>query len=527
MRYAALVARREFLESARTKGFWFGILLFPIMILLATQVPIWLEEKVAPARCFVLVDQSGSFERPIESALESAQQKRVLAALQVYAMKNLAPGMKSAAVRNILELPADVNLNAEPADDLEKLAGGVSTRLLLAQLKPLLKPGAPPFVEPKRLSERVPLPAGLKPDADLATLGQELKPYLRGEKSIAVDGHPTELSAAILIPRDITRQVVRPGGAFLAALGGGGKAIEYWSANVTGGKFDLKDQIEQAVNAEIRRREYQTRGMDMAAIREVERTYAPFTSLDPKKEAGKETVKLADKVRQWAPSGFVYLLWVAIFTISQMLLGNIIEEKSNRIIEVLLSSVTPGELMMGKLFGIAAIGLTMVGAWVAALFGILSWEAGGMSDVAGPLLGVLRSSNLLPMFALYFLLGYLMYAGLILSLGSVCNTLKEAQSYMGVITMVMMVPLLTLAYIPSDPNGVVARVLSWVPLYTPFAMMNRATANPPLIDWVGTMVLLIGTTLAVLWMAGRIFRIGILRTGQPPKIIEMLQWIRR
>ncbi len=124
--------------------------------------------------------------------------------------------------------------------------------------------------------------------------------------------------------------------------------------------------------------------MDAGAIEQVEHTYVPFVSLNPKKEKGREAMGTADTIRQWAPSAFVYLLWVAIFSVMQMLLSNTIEEKSNRIIEVLLSSVTPGELMMGKLIGIAAIGLTMVGAWVAALFGILSWKSGGAAETHQP-----------------------------------------------------------------------------------------------------------------------------------------------
>jgi ABC-2 type transport system permease protein len=167
-----------------------------------------------------------------------------------------------------------------------------------------------------------------------------------------------------------------------------------------------------------------------------------------------------------------------------------------------------------------------VGAWMAALFCILSWKAGGASDIAGQLLTVMKTSNLVPMFSLYFILGYLMYAALILALGSVCNTIKEAQNYMAMITMTMMVPLLTLTFIPKDPNGVLARVLSWIPIYTPFTMMNRAAADPPLFDLVGTMVLLVLSTATALWMAGKIFRIGILRTGQPPKIVEMLRWLK-
>src|SRR5207253_8879933 len=134
------------------------------------------------------------------------------------------------------------------------------------------------------------------------------------------------------------------------------------------------------------------------------------------------------------------------------------------------------------------------------------------SVLAGQILSVLKGSNLIFVFTLYFILGYLMYAGFILALGSVCNTLKEAQSYMGVLTMIMMVPLLTMTFIPKDPNGPLARLLSWIPLYTPFTMMNRANADPPLVDLVGTFVLLVATTALALWMSGKIFRIGILRT---------------
>jgi ABC-2 type transport system permease protein len=89
-----------------------------------------------------------------------------------------------------------------------------------------------------------------------------------------------------------------------------------------------------------------------------------------------------------------------------------------------------------------------------------------------------------------------------------------------------MVPLMTMPYIPRDPNGTIARVLSWIPLFTPFTMMNRVMADPPWIDVIGTLLLLGVSCVLVLWMAGKVFRIGILRTGQPPKIVELLKWVR-
>ena len=508
MRFAFLVAWREYAENAKTKGFWLGIFLVPIIIFFSAQVPIWLETRGTPTRHFALVDQSGTLGPAIESRVEKAYQRQVLAALNEYARRH-----------------AVGDAAASPSLDQFISQGGQES--YLEQLKPRLKPGAPPFKSPRRAFQLVPLPAGINRDANLADLAKELKPYLRGEKEVEANGQSVSLSAAILIPRDLEKQIVRPG-VKSGSTTGGSSGIEYWSGNLADTK--LRDEVEQTVNTEIRRREYLSRGLDAAAIREVEQTYAPFNSLNPKKEAGQEAVNSTDIIKQWAPSAFVYLLWVAIFAIVQMLLNNIIEEKSNRIIEVLLSSVTPGELMMGKLFGIAAVGLTMVGSWILALFGVLGWKASGVAGAAavtGQMLNVLHSSSLIPMFAVYFLLGYLMYAACILALGSVCNTLKEAQSYMGVITMIMMVPLMTMTFIPKDPNGVLARVLSWIPLYTPFIMMNRAMADPPMIDLIGTLVLLVLSAAGALWMAAKVFRIGILRTGQPPKLLEMLRWLKR
>jgi ABC-2 type transport system permease protein len=458
MKYAFLVAWREYAENAKTKGFWLGILMLPTIIFLSVKASVLLETRATPVRYYVIVDQSGKLGGAVEARLQGNGGK-----------------------------PQTRKKNLNPTN--------------------------------RRLFAPADLPAGIDTNADLATLAQAFKPYLRGDKKAEAGGEPVELYAAVLIPKDIEKQIIRP-----HAMGSGGNGIEYWSANLADGT--LQDEIERAVNDEVRRQEYIARGLDITVIHDVEQTRAPFTSLNPKKAAGQEAVSQADVFRQWAPSAFVYLLWVAIFGIIQMLLNNIIEEKSNRIIEVLLSSVTPGELMMGKLFGIAAVGLTMVSVWMLAVFVALGTSSNGTVDLTGQLFQTLKTSNMVPMFAIYFLLGYFMYASFILALGSVCNTLKEAQSYMGVIVMVLMVPLVTMAFIPKDPNGTLARTLSWIPLYTPFTMMNRVNASPPLIDVIGTLLLLAAFTASAMWMAGKIFRIGILRTGQPPKIVELFRWLK-
>ena len=527
MKKAFLIAWREYADNARTKGFWIGLTIVPLLLWGSIQVPIWLHEKATPIRYFVLVDQSGQFESVVDAGMERAFQRKVRQAAQEYAAKHA----KSATWRSIdlekISIPRGrddaFGESVAPDGGAESLVlGPNSSEMFLAQIRPFLKTNAPPFKPPRRDFQRVPLPANIKTNAELAVIGRELKPYLGGQQKWVVEGNKVPLHAAILIPSDIESKVRRQSSMPTV---GRDQGIEYWSGNLA--EESLRDQVANSVNAEVRRRELRAKGLDLAAVRAAMRTSVPMVDLNPKKAEGREEVSLADRIRQWAPSGFVYLLWISVFSIIRMLLNNTIEEKSNRLIEVLLSSVTPGELMMGKLAGIAAIGLTLVGTWVMTLLGVLAWKAGPESEVASQLLSVIRTSNLLPAFIVYFTLGFLMYSGLILAIGSICNTLKDAQNYMGLITMVMMVPLLTMMFIPKDPNGSLATFLSWIPIYTPFVMLNRAAADPPLFEVIGTTLLLIVSSALVFWGAGKVFRVGILRTGQPPKIIEVLRWLRR
>jgi ABC-2 type transport system permease protein len=121
----------------------------------------------------------------------------------------------------------------------------------------------------------------------------------------------------------------------------------------------------------------------------------------------------------------------------------------------------------------------------------------------------------------------MLYASIFLAVGSMCNTLKDAQNFMGPIMIVMIVPLLTMMFIAKDPNGTLAVVLSWIPVFTPFVMMNRAAASPPMFEVVGTTLLLAVSVVIVIWIAARIFRTGILRTGQPPKAVRSAALVAR
>ena len=97
---------------------------------------------------------------------------------------------------------------------------------------------------------------------------------------------------------------------------------------------------------------------------------------------------------------------------------------------------------------------------------------------------------------------------------------------MSPLMLLMMVPLGTMTFIPNDPNGAIATTLSWIPPWTPFVMMNRMAASPPASEIYGTAIMLLISVVAVFWLSAKIFRIGVLRSGQPPKLLELFRWLR-
>ena len=244
-----------------------------------------------------------------------------------------------------------------------------------------------------------------------------------------------------------------------------------------------------------------------------------------------EDVDVADTVMQAAPGVFAYILWMSVFIIAQMLLTNTVEEKSNRIIEVLLSSVSPLQLMTGKIFGIAITGLTMLGSWVAFLLLVVFlgpelYEPIGAAVQGMGLARIASNPLYLGSFLGYFFVGYLFFASLIVGIGSVCSSLKDAQAMMQPLVGVLFLPLLSIFPVTQDPNGILAKVLSFIPLFTPFVMMNRVAGPPALWEYVVTSALLLVTTFLLFRGAAKIFRIGILMTGKRPGLREIFRWMR-
>jgi ABC-type Na+ efflux pump permease subunit len=185
------------------------------------------------------------------------------------------------------------------------------------------------------------------------------------------------------------------------------------------------------------------------------------------------------------------------------------------------------ELLAGKIAGIAATGLTMVLFWLTSFFLGTKYLPGmlGASSELG-LSAIASDPLLVGSFLAYFLLGYLLFAAILVGLGSLCNTVSDAQNMMPALLLLLIVPLLSMVPIGRDPNGTLAKVLSYIPPFTPFVMMNRAAGPPSAMEYLLTTLLLVASILAALWAGAKVFRIGVLLTGKPPKLREILRWIR-
>jgi len=223
--------------------------------------------------------------------------------------------------------------------------------------------------------------------------------------------------------------------------------------------------------------------------------------------------------RMMIPFFFMLMIYMGIMVTGQHMLSSVIEEKNSRVIEVLLSAVSPFELMAGKILGLAGIGLTVTALWAFAAYGTSLWQG----------LNVDITNELMVYFAIYYILGFILFSSILAGVGSLCNTIKETQSLMMPITLVLIIPFLTWFRLVQSPAGTLARALSFVPILTPMVMILRlsASSNIWMIEIIASIVVLAASVLVVIWAAGKVFRTGILMYGKRPGLLEVLRWLKQ
>lgn len=386
-------------------------------------------------------------------------------------------------------------------------------------LSMLLMPaiGALAFAAPAYLEHRSPPPLTAVIDQTGEGYGQVVLEALRRPRegrpaAEIVDVRPDPAAPLSASLRRMMNEGLEPGGRRLAAaivVKGSGEAIalDVWSRNLA--DVALERLAREAVAGEMRARRLASLGVDQAALDAAQALKPKVASYSPRAAGG------AAGLRERLPGivGFAtaMLLWTMIFTGAGILLNSVIEEKSNRVLEVLLASASVPEIMFGKILGVAGVTLTVLAVWAGA-GGVLFYQA--QPAIAADVAAVLLGQGLIGYFAFYLVGGYLLYAAIFTAIGAFCETTREAQTLLGPVMALLMIPIVFLTQAIRRPDAPMIEALSWFPPFAPFLMPARAAAEPPLWEVAATGALMAATVALVIWIAGRAFRAGALSTGK-------------
>jgi ABC-2 type transport system permease protein len=309
----------------------------------------------------------------------------------------------------------------------------------------------------------------------------------------------------------------------------GGK-IGYYGTNVA--SFNDMRLLERAISPVLRRERLAQRGADSAMIA------AAAVDLDlqtNKVTKGKVTGESGES-SFWLAYITSFVMYFSLIMYGIQVMGAVLEEKSNRIVEVLISSVTPFELLLGKVIGVAGAGLLQLGIWGGAGFYLTSALAarstGGADQVA---MDGTRQSMSMPavtpdlviVILVFFLLGFLLYSALYAAVGAMCSSQQETQQAAQPVTILLALGFIAMFTLINDPSSSIARTLSFVPFFSPLVIPVRYALSPlPLGEVLGSIGATLLGVVAVVWFAGRIYRVGILSYGKKPSFRELWSWVR-
>lgn len=292
--------------------------------------------------------------------------------------------------------------------------------------------------------------------------------------------------------------------------------ISFHAKNVS--DFANRRRIENALNQAITERRLAIAGISADQVKHLTREIdLEIVNQEGQSEKG-QTFILA--------YGLLMILYVTILVYGMTVLRGVIEEKQSRIIEVLLSSVRPFQLMMGKLLGIGLVGLTQYVIWAATVIlgsGFVAARVASLGTFQMPRV----SPTIMFFFVLYFLLGYFLFATLYAMVGAIVSGEEDAQQMQMPITMLMVMPMVFSSMVLRSPNGTFATIISLFPFFTPVTMFMRiCLSQPPVWQIVLSIVLMIGAIVGAIYISGKIYRIGVLMYGKRPTLPELGRWLK-
>ena len=484
MKKVLLVAWREFSTTVFTKGFLIGVVMTPLMILVVGGAIAWMKSFKGPQiqGTVAVIDRSGLVgdrvkERFSEDfARKEAEDtaKQVAAAMDKSAMGQAAKQLGGPAVEENMKSAVEAVATGGPKLTLEMLSKDAD---------------AEKEKEPVKVAE--------------------IKASNKAEEVGAAPANNPRLALVIIPPDAVTRN--DPASAFGGIEG-------YYAQRLDG---EIQNKIERRVQEAVidARLANDARlaqsGLKPKEVRELvarPSTEAKTLTKDGEKSSLGELTMLI-------PMAFMVLMMVSVMTSGSSLLTTTVEEKSSRVMEVLLSAVSPMELMSGKILGQMAVGLLILGVYSGL----------GVSSLVFFLkrLDLVTTEQLIYL-VVFFLIAYFLIASLFAAIGSAVNDMREAQTLMGPVMLLIMLPWMIWFVIQRAPNSPLAVTLSFVPGMNPFIMVIRICGSEPVPTWQIPVAIAVGVVSVVIaaWGAAKIFRVGALMYGKPPNFKTLIRWIR-
>jgi ABC-2 type transport system permease protein len=296
--------------------------------------------------------------------------------------------------------------------------------------------------------------------------------------------------------------------------------MKYYSRSAT--DFIAQERLASMTNRAIQRNRLASRGI---AGDDVDRIM---------REMGVDSVQLSktgEQKKGGAANFFVGFILTALLIIPSFIYGleimrGIIQEKTDRVVEVLVSSMSSTQLLVGKILGVAAVGLTQITVWIIMAMAVGTFGVATAAMAGENVLQLIRPATFV-YFAIFFALAYLTYVCVYAIGGAICNSEKEAQQLIAPITMIMMLPWFLLVGIITNPDSNLSVGFSLAPVFGPMTMYVRTlVADPPMWHILLSILISIATIAAFFWATAKIFRVGILSYGKRPTIPELWRWVK-
>lgn len=456
-----LVARRDYLAYVSAWGFWLSLFTAPLIIAALMFGPLLLARAEPPRVLTVLA----------ERAEDGAAVSNAFAQMAIDDARREIGAYVSATAPSVAE-SALAAFDAAPSRE----AGIQAARHIVSMQAPRALAAFPAPSPRYALVE--------PPAAEI----EALRPYLDGTQTLA-DG--ASLYGALHLRRV-----------------DGAPVIEYWSVNLS---HDEPSNIaRRALRLEMQREALSGQGLDRLEADRLQDLNPEVSQRDPRPSAGEGQVTLRQRAPFFAALALSFVLWSVVFSVANMLLTGVIEEKSNKILDTILTSVTPLQMLIGKLLGVAGVSATLFLFWGALGGTLLSMAASSMGDsMFGQIAAAFLDPRLIVAFGIGFVAGYLMYGAIFLALGSLCESIQEAQTLLGPVALVLAMPMMLITPALDNPNAPIIEMASWVPLFTPFLLLIRAPSGLSWTEIAGMGGMMLIAVIVILLLAAQIFRAGV------------------